>query len=394
MFFTSAVTTEPLLRDAIHRLETILSPQVANQSPDLMIVFLSAHFRGMASQIQRALQELFQAGQVIGCTAEGVISAQDELEQMPAISVLLANLPDTRLHPFYLEPDPSSATFEDNLNFQQAVGAPADTRLILLFADPFSTPVEAFLQAFDRVYPGIPVMGGLASAAMAVGQNALLLNMQTFRTGAVGLALSGDFEVDLVVSQGARPVGDLYVVTKAERNAILGLENKPPLFRIQEMVDTLPEEDHQLLQRGLLIGQAIYHDREQMGRGDFLIRGVLAADHHDGSITIGGNIQSGEMVQFHVRDALTAQEDLEMMLIPQAFRPVASGALLFTCNGRGRRLFDHPNGDISVVQRSLGNIPLSGFFCAGEIGPVGGRNFVHGHTACLAIFRPVQSRME
>lgn len=395
MHFISGVTTEPLLRDALHRLETSLAPQVGSQGIDLAVVFLSAHFRGQAQQVRFGLQEIFHPSEIIGCSAEGIIGPADELEQTPAIAVLLARLPGVSLTSFSLAAQDWSALLDDEAAFQGAVPYPsAGARLGLLFCDPFSTPVDRVLQSFERVIPGVPLLGGMASAAMAPGQNTLFLKDRILNSGAVGLLLSGDFDLDTVVSQGSRPVGDPYVVTGANRNVIFSLESQPPLFRIQEMVDTLPEDDHQLLQRGLLIGRAINPIQDTFGRGDFLIRSVLAADHHNGAITVGDVIQSGEIVQFHVRDALTAREDLEMLLIPQAFRPPAEGVLMFTCNGRGTRLFDVPNRDVSIVQKSLGNVPLAGFFCAGEIGPVGGRNFVHGHTVCLAIFRPHQPSAE
>jgi small ligand-binding sensory domain FIST len=389
-FFASAITAEPLLQDALHRLETRLGPQINGKQVDLAVVFYSSFYRGMAQQIQEGLQALFHPGQIIGCSAESVIGAQEELEQTPAISLLAAHLPEAVISPFFLSPTNWNRLLDDEITFREAIGAPENTHLFLLFADPFSTPVDHVLEAFNVYFPGIPIMGGMASAAMVPGQNSLLLNERISSSGAVGLALAGEFDIDLVVSQGCRPIGDPYVVTQTEKNVILSLENQPALFRIQEMVDTLPEEDERLLQRGLLIGRAIHPSQEILGRGDFLVRGVLAANRQNGAITVADNIQTGEIIQFHVRDALTAKEDLEMMLIPQAFRPPASGALLFTCNGRGMRLFDHPNGDISITQKNLGNIPIAGFFCAGEIGPVGRQNFIHGHTACLAIFRPVQ----
>jgi small ligand-binding sensory domain FIST len=388
MYFVSAITTEPMLRDALHRLETQVGNRFANRSVDLAVVFLSSHYRGLAAQVQEGLQMMFQPAHLIGCSAEGVIDAQHELEQTPAIALMLATLPGVKITSFSLE----RLNWEMLLGmpdyFKDRIKAPDDTRLFLLFGDPFSAPMEQILESFNTCYPGVPVLGGMASAAMVVGQNALVLNNSVSPIGVVGVALSGNFDLDLIVSQGCRPIGEPYVVTKASQNVIYTLENQPALYRLQELVDGLGEEDQLLMQRGLLIGRAINPVQERLGRGDFLIRGVLAADRQNGAITIGGAIQAGEIIQFHVRDAVTAQEDLEMMLIPQAFRPRAGGALLFTCNGRGTRLYDFEDGDITTVQKTLGNVPVAGFFCAGEIGPVGDRNFIHGHTACLAIFRP------
>jgi small ligand-binding sensory domain FIST len=172
---------------------------------------------------------------------------------------------------------------------------------------------------------------------------------------------------------------------------IYSLEGEPPLNQLQKLARDLSPEDRRLLQYGLLLGRAIASEQETLGRGDFLIRGVMGIDQQNGAMVVGDSIKDGETVQFHLRDASTAIEDLEMMLAPQLFYDSPRGGLLFSCNGRGTRLYDHPNGDITTIQKVIGDIHLAGFFCAGEIGPIGGKNFLHGHTASLALFRPQMS---
>ncbi len=172
---------------------------------------------------------------------------------------------------------------------------------------------------------------------------------------------------------------------------IFSLDGQPPLTWIEELIPELPEEDRNLLQQGLFVGRAIDPHQENLGRGDFLIRSVTGVDHRTGVIAVGDIVHLGERIQFHLRDALTAEEDLEMMLIPELFREAPNGALLFSCNGRGIRLYDHPNGDIVIIQQNVGQVPLAGLFCAGEIGPVGGKNFLHSHTASLVLFRPLRA---
>jgi small ligand-binding sensory domain FIST len=279
----------------------------------------------------------------------------------------------------------------DAEEFRRAVAAPLDTRLFLLLGDPFSTPMDDLLEAFNEHFPGIPVVGGMASGALRPEGNTLWIGENITHEGAVGIAFAGAFEADVVVSQGCRPIWRPFKVDSAHRNVIFNLEGRPPLAWIQDLIPELSEEDRLLLQNGLFVGRSIKPGQETLGRGDFLIRGVIGIDQQSGAIAIGDSIMEGETVQFHVRDALAATEDLEMMLIPQAFRLPPSGALLFSCNGRGLRLYDRPNGDISVVQANLQDTHLAGFFCAGEIGPIGGTNFLHGHTASLVIFRPSEA---
>jgi small ligand-binding sensory domain FIST len=391
MLFASATATErevsPAVTSLVEQVRTQLDGQAETATVDLALVFLSAHFTGQARLIAAELQAGLRPGVLLGCTAEGVIGRQAELEGQPAITLVAAHLPGVQIFPFVLENTDWRATLLECAEFRRLVGAPDDTCLFLLLGDPFSTPMDDMLEAFNNAYPGLPVIGGMASGALRAQGNALILNDLTNNVGVVGVALAGELDVDVVVSQGCRPIWRPFTISAAHRNEIYLLENRPPLDWIQDLIQELTEEDRLLLQNGLYVGRAINNDDDDIGRGDFLIRGIIGIDRESGAIAIGDTVQEGETIQFHLRDAFTAQEDLEMMLIPQAFRLPPDGALLFSCNGRGTRLYDHPNGDINVIQKSLGGTPLAGFFCAGEIGPIGGKNFMHGQTASLVIFR-------
>jgi small ligand-binding sensory domain FIST len=387
MQFASGLSKQLSLPDAIQELVAQAGEQLSGQPPDLVIVFLSGHHTHAIRQLVDGLQGSLNPGVIIGCTAEGVIGREEEVENQPGITMLAAHLPDVSITPFFLQSTNWPALLLDQEEFQRMVGAPVEVGLFLTLGDPFSAPMEDVLEAFNAHYPGIPVVGGMASGALRPQGNALFINDRIAYEGVVGAALSGAFDAEVIVSQGCRPIWQPLIVQTASKNIIYNLEGQPPLAWIQEMVPELSEEERLLLQNGLFVGRAIDPSREAFGRGDFLIRGVVGVDQQNGAIAIGDSIMEGEVIQFHLRDALTAKEDLEMMLIPQTFRDPPLGAFLFSCNGRGMRLYDYPNGDISVIQRSLGSPPLAGFFCAGEIGPVAGQNFLHGHTASLVVFR-------
>ena len=211
----------------------------------------------------------------------------------------------------------------------------------------------------------------------------MFLDDRVIDTGAVGVRVDG-IRIRALVSQGCRPIGSIYTVTVAEGNVIRELAGRPPLQRLQEVVEALPPEDRELVNRGLHVGRVIDEYKTELGRGDFLIRGVTGVDPQTGALAVGDRIEVGETIQFHVRDAATADEDLRNLLEQEA--EPADGALLFTCNGRGSRLFPVPDHDASLVSNKLGGLPLAGFNCAGEIGPIGGKNFLHGFTASVALF--------
>ena len=389
--FVSGLSTQDQVGAAVDDLVTQIETQRLEHELeprfDLALIFLTSHFTYSVREISAALRQRLNLQIAIGCTAESVVGADQEVEDQAGISLVAAQMPDVRLSPFILQSDNWPVMLLQPEEFSRVIEAPFDTQLFLLLGDPFTTPMDDVLHAFNQVYANIPVVGGLASGALRPYGNALFINDQVADRGAVGVALSGRLDVSIIVSQGCRPIWRPFKVIYALKNQIYNLDGRAPLAWLQDLIPELPETDRALLQHGLFIGRAIRPDPDNLGRGDFLIRGVTGIDQQSGAISVGDEILDGEYIQFHLRDAMTAREDLDMMLIPQNFRTPPAGAMLFTCNGRGIRLYDYPNGDISVIQQNLGRTPLAGFFCSGEIGPIGSVNFVHGHTASLILFR-------
>jgi small ligand-binding sensory domain FIST len=356
---------------------------------DAVFAFLTAHHREDAEEILERLWLELDPQALVGCSAEGVIGGELEIEREPGVAILVATLPDVRIHPFHIAGRTDwRHVLTDEQELKDRIGLGEQARAVIAFGDPFTTPVDEFMTALDTHAAGIPLVGGMASSARQPGENILLRNDQTFGEGMVGLTLGGPLKVQTVVSQGCRPIGKPMVVTKSHDNVVEQVGGKPALRALQETIESIPEQDRELLHNGLLIGRAISEYRDTFGRGDYLVRNVIGVDQESGSISMADYIRTGQTVQFHVRDAQTADEDLTMMLDPQKAADPAAGGLLFSCNGRGMNLFDAPCHDIGVARRAMPRTPIAGFFAAGELGPIGGKNFVHGHTASLALFRP------
>jgi len=350
------------------------------ERPDLALVFVTPPFAGALEDAVGAIDDILHPLVLIGCAAESVVGPHREVERTAAVSLFAARTGPLRpvvLHATATaegEP-PAVSGWPEDLSFEP--------QALLLVADPFSFPTEAFLDWLGTRYPGLPVIGGMASAAQAPGGNRLSLGRRIGTSGAVGALLGPGVRVESVVSQGCRPFGQPLVVTRSEGNVIFELAGAPALERlVTQAHGALTEAEVALLEMGgLQIGRVIDEHRESFGRGDFLLRAVLGADRRTGALAVGDVMDVGTTVQFHLRDARTADEDLHVLLKGH----VADGALVFTCNGRGSRLFEEPHHDARVLSDVLGPVPLAGFFAAGEIGPVGGRNFVHGFTASMAL---------
>ncbi len=377
---SKAVETESAARAAAEDIRAQL-----NAAPiDLVCVFFSSHHAAGADILAHALTDTLHPRLLLGCSGEGVIAGAEELETTPAIAVWAAVLPNVNLHPLRSSFSPTHDQFH-------LAGWPepgVEDASFLLFADPFTTPVQDILKLLEERYPGAKAMGGLAGGGQEAGMNRLVLNDQVLDGGLVGVRLSGAIDIRPVISQGCRLIGDRFVVTKAERNLIHELGGTPALERLQAVFEALTEEDRQRANRALHLGIVIDEHRNRFERGDFLIRNLLGADRTTGAVAIGDVVQEGQTVQFHLRDGESATEDLNSLLAADrvGHRKPPLGALVFSCCGRGRGLFGRPNHDAAATTECLGPIPLAGFFAQGEIGPIGNRNFLHGYTASLALF--------
>ena len=351
---------------------------------DLAIVFVAAPHLGHAKDILSIVHERIEPRNLIGCGAAGVLGAGRELETGPGAAVWALAAPEAEISTHHLLTEHGADGELVVSGLPDPDGAAPEA--IVALCDPHSFSAEALLERLNAERPGVPVLGGLASAAVA-GSASLLRDGEVLDSGAVACSIDG-ISILPCVSQGAIPVGPEMTITSASGNVIEALASLPAVERLREAIGELSEREQQLASRGLLLGIVIDPNQPEYLRGDFLVRPIFGADEQRGTIAIGERVRVGQTVRMHVRDAAAADEDLREALRTQvlALGPQgAAGALLFTCNGRGSHMFEVPDHDAAAVEDAL-SAPAAGFFCAGEIGPVGGRNFLHGFTATLAVF--------
>jgi small ligand-binding sensory domain FIST len=348
---------------------------------DLAMVFAGAANLGHAEEGLALIAERLRAKALVGCGAQGVVGSGRELEE-GGVAVWAASLEHASVETFHME----ALRAGDQLAVAGVPDLDAADAVIML-VDPYTFPVEPLLAQIGADHPGLPVIGGFASAGGGPGLAVLIHDGEVERQGAVGVALAG-VDVRPCVSQGARPIGPEMVITAAEGNEIHELASKPALERIKEAIEQLGPYERLLAAQGLLIGIVIDENRPDYERGDFLVRGLVGVDEPNGSITVGERVRIGQTVRLHVRDGASADEDLREALEQQRreLPGPPAGALIFTCNGRGSHMFGSPDHDAAALEEAFAGAPAAGFFCAGEIGPVGNRNFLHGFTATVAVF--------
>jgi len=382
--FASALSKKTDTEAAVRDLADAVRLQLGHGAIHLAFVFFSPHHTSKADLIARMIREELCVEVCLGCSGEGVIADHEELETAPALTLWASSLPRARLTPLRL----AFSQIHDQIHMPGWPDSSAESSTFILLADPFTTPMHDVLSLMSDRYPNGQAIGGLAGGGRGPGDNRLMQNGEVFDGGVVGVQISGPIAIRTVISQGCCPIGERYVVTRAEQNMVFELGGKPAITRLQEVFESLEGSRRRDAHRALHIGIAIDEHRSRFERGDFLVRNLVGADQEAGAIAIGDLIQEGQTVQFQLRDAKSASDDLHVLLAADRakHRNPPLGALLFSCCGRGEGLFGHSHHDSKVVQERMGPIPVAGFFAQGEIGPVGGKNFLHGYTASVALF--------
>jgi len=387
MRFASAATIiRDLDTDLLHLCQDA-DAQIDGQRPDLILVFFTSHFEDESATIVRTLIRRYPGAIMVGCVGESVIGGGAEHERVPAVAVMLASLPGATIRPIEISGG-QIVQIDEPSEWQSHIGVdPADRPTFLFFGDPFTVPVDKVLKLFNQAYVQRPVFGGMASGCEEPGQAVLVIDDKIRRDGAVGIAMTGPIEIETVVSQGCRPIGQHLLITRCEGNIIHELGGISAMKKLQAIVQDLRPEDVNLARQALFVGRVINEYQEQFTRGDFLIRNLLGIDPDSGAIAVSEQMRVGGTIQFHVRDHVCADEDMRQILAGKHDDGTPSGAMLFSCSGRGTRMWPEPNHDVGVIREVCGTIPVTGFFAAGEIGPVAGQNFLHSHTASIALFR-------
>jgi small ligand-binding sensory domain FIST len=378
MRWTSAASTLPALAPAVADAAGQLRAALGGARPDLIVAFVSPHHASAWEQLPTLVHAALEPARLLGCSAGAVIGGGREIEDEPGLSLTAAQLPGVDIQGFHLSellPPPVE---------------PRPGQCFVLLPDPYTFPLDDLLPLVDRSFPDAVTLGGLASGGQQPGGNALYLDHQVRRRGLVGLALSGNLVVDTIVAQGCRPIGEPMFVTRSSGNLIYELDGHRAAVVLQDLYARSSQRDQALFRSSLFVGLTMHEGGQEYRRGDFLVRNVIGLDADTGAVAIGETVPEKRVVQFHLRDAATSAEDLYALLAEHASsgRPAPSGALLFSCLGRGQTLYGEPNHDSDALTQRLGNVPIGGFFCNGEIGPVRGTTFLHGYTSAFGLFSP------
>jgi small ligand-binding sensory domain FIST len=366
-----------------------LRAQLAAPQVSLGLVFMSPRFFPRAKQVLEILRVHARIPLLAGCSSQSLIVGEREVEQNAGLSVALYALPGAELKAVHFTQGQVEEANGPGYWHLETEVEPSQTNGWLVFIDPFHLDSETWLRTWNEAYAPLPVLGGLASGDGSEQATQVYLNGEVYDEGGVAISVGGAVRLVAVTSQGCTPIGETWTLTKVDQNIIHQIGNRPAYEVLAETFNQLTPEQQKGARGNLFIGLVVNEYLEDFHRGDFLIRNLLGADPRSGSIAVGALPRLGQTVQFQRRSAAAATEDMEELLTrarKQLGDTPIYGGCLCSCNGRGKNLFDRPDHDAQMVQQRLGPMGLAGFFCNGEIGPVGEKSFLHGYTASLALF--------
>jgi small ligand-binding sensory domain FIST len=376
---------EPGLADWARRLRS----RLRSEQVSLGLVFMSPKFFPHAQQILEILRVHAQIPLLAGCSSSGVIAGAEEIENAGGLVLSLYSLPGASLKVVRVNQAQVDAAEDKNSWHAETGLAPEQVNGWLAFLDPFHMDAEAWLRSWNENYPGLPVYGGLASGNFPEPLTQIYLDGDVYEDGGVAIAVGGAVTLNGVVAQGCTPIGETWTLTRVEQNLIRHIGNRPAYAVLAETVNQLPPAEQQQARGNLFIGLVVNEYLEDFHRGDFLVRNLIGGDPNSGVLAVGALPRAGQTIQFQRRDAASASQDMTDLLEgarKQLAHTEVYGGCLFCCTGRGKNLFGRTSHDAGLVQDHFGPLGLAGFFCNGEIGPIGQKNFLHSHTAALALF--------
>ncbi len=399
MKWSSTLHSSSSVERAVREASREIAGRLGSDLADFGLLFVSAAYRPDLIDLWPVLKRELRVKHLLGCTAGGVIGGGHEVEGEPAVSLTAALLPEVTITPFQIsqenlpDPDRGPRAWRDLVKMaaEEKASPAATPPHFLLLSDPFSMDADALVAGLDFAFPHSIKVGGLASGGAGPNENLLLSDEKILSRGAVGVALSGNIRIEAVVAQGCRPIGEPLSITESDGNVLISVDDRAPLAYLQDLYGKLKARDQELLQTSLFLGIVMDPFKANPRKGDFLIRNIVGLDQNKGFLAIGAYLRPGQTVQFHLRDAETSHDDLrELLTEAVAHKSSAAGAALFSCLGRGKRLYGKPDHDSGLIKSLVGDIPIGGFFCNGEIGPVGRKTYLHGYTSSIAVFTPAK----
>lgn len=370
--FAAALSEHPLATQAVGEIVGDVLEQL-DDAPDTVFLFVSEAHAGALADMAGAVQRILNPSVLIGCSANSILAGSQEVERVPSVAIWAG-----------LTGDPIGVRVFEASELPGSFGKgsqPIGGTLVLLGSSTFDITSENF-RLLKSAHPDLAVTGAVASPGSHNQPNRVMLNGEVFANGAVGVVLPAECPHVVKVSHGAEGIGEPFTVTRCERNMIFELAGRPAADRLREVVAGLGAAQRVRMGTGLYLGSVPDDHPYDVVSSDFVIHEIRGEDRSNGALALAGEVSLGSTVQFQIRDAISAEEQLRFALSGS----VGSSALVFAGADRGMRLFEGPDHDAEAVSSMLGTRCIAGMFGAAEFAPVGGVSTVHKRSVVSVIF--------
>lgn len=344
--------------------------------PDVLFAFFTPHHE--PARLASLLVANVGASVLSGCVGAAVIGEGVALEGVPGLSVLAGWLPECTVRAAHVAGAVEPAALAARL------GGAGDALAIVL-ADPLTVDAPALVSSLAQALPGAVIAGGLAAGAGSGGRHAIVAEGAAWDGGTSIVTITGVLDREAFVAQGTRPIGQALEVTRARGGVVYQLGDEPAVVALERVLTEANGVEREAFRRGPLVGVAPAGVPSRRP-GDMLVRNLAGLDTSMGSLSVAWPLAEGDLLQFQVRDAGAARQELSSLLGRRRTDP-ALAALVFSCVGRGSRFFGEPGYDAQALAKRIGESPMAGFMGNGEIGAIRGRPVVHQFAASYLLLR-------
>ena len=363
--------------------------EIEGGGADVAIVFAtSEHAQGLPSLLA-AVERAAGTPYIVGCSASGVIARGREIEDGPAVGVLVIRSEAVRATPFLFRDSGDQGLTAGIHMGQRLAGSRATGDVVLAWPDPFRVRPDRMLQGLDATLGSVPVAGGAASVSGGSGDTFQFSGCEASCGAVSGVRLAGGIRHQVAVTQGCRPLGAPMRVTSAHENLVLEVDGVPALEALRRIAPCDPTADPERALTSLSVALLPEAGGGILRPGEYLVRNILAVDPDTGVIAVAAEVEEGQSLIFAVREPDAARADVDRMARRAAATAPPGGyrfGLYFNCLARGRSLYGREGVDAEILGRHLPDVPILGFFCNAEIAPLSGMNHLFTYTGVLVLF--------
>jgi len=381
-------SSHDLTQKAVEEAAGAAMAQAGVAKADTAVVFFTVEHVQNTGPLLDELRQITGTDKIIGSSAAGVLTQQGEIEASQGLAVLVFSSDKINSDPFSYKPLRERDREIGGKIGRAGAGRGQENSLIVLLPDTYNGQPQNLLQSIQAEGGFIPAVGAGSSENGTAQATYQLCGKEITTNSVAGMHMSGSFTATIDITQGCQPITEPMVITKAERNLIIEIDNRPALEVFARLLKGPLAEDLRRALMVLFVGLPADKDENSVAPGKYAVRNIIGLDPQKGVLGVAEEVSEGEAMIFALRDGQRARDDLNQMLKRQVEnlggkKPVFG--LYFNCCARGAGLYGIPGIDSAYITQAVGEFPLIGMFGGYELAPLGKANHLFAYTGVLTL---------